>query len=72
MVGDPSHGDIGVAEPFLQLGDVRAGIEWFDQCVRTRDTAVKQRSLDYNEDDCRAMRVLLDRMKMIQVRGYGD
>lgn len=37
-----------------------ASIEWFDQWVRTRDPAVKERILDYNEDDCRATRVLLD------------
>lgn len=37
-----------------------ASIEWFDQWVRTRDPAVKSRILDYNEDDCRATRVLLD------------
>lgn len=37
-----------------------ASIEWFDQWVRTRDPAVKCRILDYNEDDCRATRVLLD------------
>lgn len=37
-----------------------ASIEWFDQWVRTRDPAVKERILSYNEDDCRATRVLLD------------
>ena len=37
-----------------------ASIEWFDQWVRSRDPEVKQRILDYNEDDCRATRVLLD------------
>lgn len=37
-----------------------ASIEWFDQWVKTRDPAVRQRILDYNEDDCRATRVLLD------------
>ena len=37
-----------------------ASIEWFDHWVRTRDPAVRQRILDYNEDDCRATRVLLD------------
>lgn len=39
-----------------------ASIEWFDQWVKTRDTAVKARIVDYNEDDCRATRVLLDRI----------
>jgi predicted RecB family nuclease len=37
-----------------------ASIEWFDRWCRERDPAVKQRILDYNEDDCRATRVLLD------------
>lgn len=37
-----------------------ASIEWFDQWMKTRDPAVRQRILDYNEDDCRATRVLLD------------
>jgi predicted RecB family nuclease len=37
-----------------------ASIEWFDRWVRERDPTVKARILDYNEDDCRATRVLLD------------
>lgn len=37
-----------------------ASIEWFDRWVQTRDASVRQRILDYNEDDCRATRVLLD------------
>lgn len=37
-----------------------ASIEWFDRWCREKDPAVKQRLLDYNEDDCRATRVLLD------------
>ena len=37
-----------------------ASIEWFDRWVTTRDTATRQRVIDYNEDDCRATRVLLD------------
>ena len=45
-----------------------ASIEWFDQWVKTQDPKVKQRILDYNEDDCRAMRVLLDGMRSMQVR----
>jgi predicted RecB family nuclease len=39
-----------------------ASIEWFDQWVKTQDAKVKQRILDYNEDDCAAMRVLLLRL----------
>jgi predicted RecB family nuclease len=45
-----------------------ASIEWFDQWVRTQDPKIKQRILDYNEDDCRAMRVLLDEMRNMEVK----
>lgn len=45
-----------------------ASIQWFDQWVRTGDPTLKQRLLDYNEDDCVAMRVILDRMKQLEVR----
>ncbi len=37
-----------------------ASIEWFDKWVKTGDTNIRQRILDYNEDDCRATRVLRD------------
>jgi predicted RecB family nuclease len=37
-----------------------ASIEWFDRWVQTGNIEVKQRILDYNEDDCKATRVLLD------------
>jgi len=37
-----------------------ASIEWFDRWCRERKSEVRQRILDYNEDDCRATRVLLD------------
>lgn len=37
-----------------------ASIEWFDQWIKTKNPAVRQRILEYNEDDCRATRVLLD------------
>lgn len=42
-----------------------ASIEWFDRWVRTRDPEVRQRILDYNEDDCRATRVLLDGVRAL-------
>ena len=42
-----------------------ASIEWFDQWVRTRDPAIRQRILDYNEDDCKATRVLLDGIRAL-------
>jgi uncharacterized protein len=37
-----------------------ASIEWYHRWVETRNVAVRQRILDYNEDDCRATIVLLD------------
>jgi predicted RecB family nuclease len=37
-----------------------ASIEWFDRWVQSGDVEVRQRILDYNEDDCKATRVLLD------------
>ncbi len=45
-----------------------ASIEWFDQWVDTKDPAVRQRIIDYNHDDCKAMRVLLDAMRGMGVR----
>ena len=42
-----------------------ASIEWFDQWVRTRDPEIRQRILDYNEDDCKATRVLLDGVRSL-------
>ena len=50
-----------------------SSIEWFDQWVKVGDPKLKQRLLDYNEDDCRAMRVVMDYMKTMQVRErYGS
>jgi predicted RecB family nuclease len=37
-----------------------ASIEWYEQWLKTKDARVKERILAYNEDDCRATRVLLD------------
>lgn len=42
-----------------------ASIEWFDNWCKERKDDVKQRILDYNEDDCRATRVLLDGIRNI-------
>jgi predicted RecB family nuclease len=42
-----------------------ASIEWFDRWCRERRPDVRQRILDYNEDDCRATRVLLDGIRGI-------
>ncbi len=42
-----------------------ASIEWFDRWIQTGDMTVKQRILDYNEDDCVATRVLLDGIRSL-------
>lgn len=42
-----------------------ASIEWFHRWVETGDQAIKQRILEYNEDDCRATRVLLDGIRSL-------
>ncbi len=44
-----------------------ASIEMFHRWVKTGDPEIRQRILDYNEDDCRATRVLLD-----GIRGLGS
>jgi len=49
-----------------------ASIEWFDRWVTTGDPAVRQRILDYNEDDCRATRVLLDGIRGLTVGPGGS
>lgn len=43
-----------------------ASIEWFDRWIRSGDEAVRQRILDYNEDDCRATRALLDGIRQLR------
>jgi len=45
-----------------------SSIEWFDQWAKTGDPRLRQRLLDYNEDDCRAMRVVWDYMQQLPVR----
>lgn len=44
-----------------------ASIEWYHRWVETGDPALRQRILDYNEDDCAAMRALLDRLRQLRV-----
>jgi predicted RecB family nuclease len=44
-----------------------ASIEWFDRWCRERKHEIRQRILDYNEDDCRATRVLLDGIRALAV-----
>lgn len=45
-----------------------SSIEWFDQWAKRRDPRLRQRLLDYNEDDCRAMRVVWDVVRELPVR----
>jgi uncharacterized protein len=45
-----------------------SSIEWFDQWAKTGDPRLRQRLLDYNEDDCLAMRVVWDAMQRLPVR----
>jgi len=40
-------------------------IEWFHQWVETGDPSIRRRILAYNEDDCRATRVLVDAIRKI-------
>jgi predicted RecB family nuclease len=42
-----------------------ASVEWFDRWCRERNPEIRQRILDYNEDDCRATRVLLDAIRAL-------
>jgi predicted RecB family nuclease len=44
-----------------------ASVEWFDRWCRERKPEIRQRILDYNEDDCRATRVLLDGIRGLAV-----
>jgi predicted RecB family nuclease len=45
-----------------------ASIEWFDRWAKKRHPEIKQRILDYNEDDCRATGVLLDALRTMPIR----
>jgi predicted RecB family nuclease len=48
-----------------------ASIEWFDRWIHTREPSVRQKILDYNEDDCRATRVLLDGVRSLSAERAG-
>ena len=45
-----------------------ASIDWFDNWIRSGDPAIRQRILEYNEDDCKAVRVLLDGIRRLEPR----
>ena len=44
-----------------------ASIEWFQRWSESKDQKIKQRILEYNEDDCLATRVILDKIKRLKV-----
>jgi len=44
-----------------------ASIEWYHRWVETGDASIRQRILDYNKDDCIAMRVLLDAIRKLPI-----
>jgi len=46
-----------------------ASIEWYNRWIESGDPAIKQRILDYNEDDCLASGVVVDGIRDLQVRG---
>ena len=48
-----------------------ASIEWFHRWIELADPAIRQRILDYNEDDCRATRVLRDALETLPVVSGG-
>jgi predicted RecB family nuclease len=43
-------------------------IEWYHRWIESGDPRIRQRILDYNEDDCVATRVLLDGIRKLNVR----
>ncbi len=44
-----------------------ASVEWFHRWIETGDPLIRQRILEYNEDDCRAIRVLRDAITNLPV-----
>jgi predicted RecB family nuclease len=44
-----------------------ASIEWFDQWIKTGDPTIRQRIIDYNQDDVIATRVLLDGIRRLSL-----
>jgi len=45
-----------------------ASIEWYHRWTETGDQTIQRRILEYNEDDCRAMRVLLEGVRRLPIR----
>jgi len=47
-----------------------ASIEWFYRWTESRDPEIRKRILEYNEDDCRATRWLVDGIKAMRFRSH--
>jgi predicted RecB family nuclease len=45
-----------------------SSIEWYHRWVDTQDASIRQRIMEYNEDDCAATRVLLDGLRSFEIR----
>ena len=45
-----------------------ASIEWYNRWISTGEESIRTRILKYNEDDCRAMRVLLDELSKFKIQ----
>lgn len=45
-----------------------ASIEWYNRWIESSDPAIKQRILDYNEDDCLATGVVVDGIRALPVK----
>lgn len=45
-------------------------IEWYQRWIEIKDSKIKERILQYNEDDCIAMRVLLEGIKALPIKYY--
>jgi predicted RecB family nuclease len=43
-------------------------IEWYYRWVESNDESIRQRILEYNEDDCKAMRVVLDAIPGLEIK----
>jgi predicted RecB family nuclease len=48
-----------------------ASIEWFHRWVETGDLSIKNRILEYNEDDCLATGVVLDKIRTLKLVDEG-
>ena len=46
-----------------------ASIEWYNRWLESGDPAIKQRILEYNEDDCLATGVVVDGIRNLPVKG---